>query len=182
MSFHRHTSKLGVMVVIGLMLAIGALAARAAGLIGPVIAEEADGNRREIQSATTVDQPTISFIDNPSATCVQPTASRNDCYITWNYLNVSASSSQYIISMTIAIDNQIAAYHAGFFQTSMYIPGDLFGPGFKVACGPRNRSTGLGHVHTYAVRARETGGLSAANYGSVQCPGVYLNYLPSVRR
>jgi hypothetical protein len=156
--------------------------ARAAGLIGPVIAEEADGNRREIQSETTVDQPTISFIDNPSATCVQPISSRNDCYITWNYLNVSASSSQYIISMTIAIDNQLAAYHAGFFQASMYIPGDLFGPGFKVACGPRNPLTGLGAVHAYTIRARETGGLSAANYGSVQCPGVYLNYLPSVRR
>ena len=139
------------------------------------------GARREIQSATEIEQPTISFIDSPSATCYQPDTSRNTCYIEWSYLYVSASASQYIISMTVSIDNRLVAYHSGFFQTSMYIPDDMVGHGFKVACGPRNAS-GLGKTYAYTLRARETGGLGAANYGSVTCPGVYLVYAPLVRR
>lgn len=175
-------SRLGL---IGLTLAAVALASalvvRAAGLIGPLIAEEANGNRREVEAAAEIDQPTISFIDSPSATCYQPTSSRNDCYISWSYLYVTAGTSQYIISMTVGIDNQLRAYHSGFFQTSMYVPSDLYGRGFKVACGPRNRN-GLGNSYAYTLRARETGGLSAANYGNVQCPGVFLVYAPIVRR
>lgn len=175
-------SRLGL---IGLTLAAVALASalvvRAAGLIGPLIAEEANGNRREVEAAAEIDQPTISFIDSPSATCYQPVSNRNDCYISWSYLYVTAATSQYIISMTVSIDNQLRAYHSGFFQTSMYVPSDLYGRGFKVACGPRNRN-GLGNSYAYTLRARETGGLSAANYGNVQCPGVFLVYAPIVRR
>jgi hypothetical protein len=180
-----HITLLGRIVLIGLAgaLALGAsvLAARAAGVIGPLIAQEADGNRREIQAATEIDQPTISFIDSPSATCYQPDPSRNMCYIEWTYLYVAASTSQYIISMTVSLDNHIVAYHSGFFQTSMYIPDDMVGHGFKVACGPRNAS-GLGKSYAYTLRARETGGLGAASYGSVTCPGVYLAYLPLIKR
>ena len=176
---------LGRLGLIGLVLGasalISALAVRAAGLIGTVIADEANGNRREVQSAAEIDQPTISFIDSPSATCYQPVTSRNDCYISWSYLYVTAATSQYIISMTVNIDNRLRAVHSGFFQTSMYIPSDLYGRGFKVACGPRG-SNGLGKSYAYTLRARETGGLSAANFGSVQCPGVYLVYAPIVRR
>jgi hypothetical protein len=172
---------LGRIVLIGLVLGASALAVSAAGLIGTVISEEAFGAHREIQSDAEIEQPTISFIDSPSATCNQPDSSRNNCYITWNYLNVSASTSQYIISMTVGIDNRLQAYHSGFFQTSMYIPGDLYGRGFKVACGPRDMD-GLGNSYAYTLRARETGGLSAANYGTVRCPGMYLVYAPSVRR
>lgn len=171
----------GRLILIGLLIGASALAVRAAGLIGTIIAEQSAGNRREIQSDADIQQPDISFIDSPSASCAQPVSGRNDCYITWSYLYVTASTSQYIISMTVDIDNQPAAYHSGFFQTSMYIPGDLYGRGFKVACGPRN-ANGLGNSHAYTVRARETGGLSAANYGNVQCPGVYLMNLPLVRR
>ncbi len=94
---------------------------------------------------------------------------------------MTASTSQYIISMTVSLDNHIVAYHSGFFQTSMYIPDDMVGHGFKVACGPRN-AIGLGKTYAYTLRARETGGLSAANYGSVTCPGVYLVNLPLIRR
>jgi hypothetical protein len=50
-----------------------------------------------------------------------------------------------------------------------------------VACGPRSAS-GLGKTYAYTLRARETGGLSAANYGSVACPGVYLLHMPLIRR
>lgn len=172
---------LGRIVLIGLVLAASALAASAAGVIGPPIVQEADGNRREIETASEIEQPAISFIDNPSPTCYQPDASRNTCYIEWSYLYVTASTSQYIISMTVSIDGRLVAYHSGFFQTAMYIPDDMVGHGFTVACGPRTAS-GLGNSYAYTVRARETGGLSAANYGSVTCPGVYLLYLPNVRR
>ena len=85
---------------------------------------------------------------------------------------VSASTSQYIISMTVSIDGQLRAYHAGFFQTSMYIPGDMLRPGFKVACGWRGASGApeLGYSYDYVIRAAETGGLKAANYGRITCP------------
>jgi hypothetical protein len=176
---------MGRIVLIGLVgasaLVASALVARAAGVIGPVLSEEAYGQRREIQAASEIEQPTISFIDSPAATCYQPDRSHNTCTIEWNYLYVSASSSQYIISMTASIDNHLVAYHSGFFQTSMYIPGDMVSHGFKVACGSRDTS-GLGNTYAYTLRARETGGLSAANYGSVTCPGVYLVYAPSIRR
>jgi hypothetical protein len=181
-----HITRRGRIILSGLVLGASALAASvlvasAAGLFGPVIAEEANGNRREIQADTAIEQPAISFIDSPSATCDRPDSSRDTCYIEWNYLYVSASSSQYIISMTVSIDNRLVAYHSGFFQTSMYIPNDMVGHGFKVACGPRH-ANGLGNSYAYTVRASETGGLSAANYGSVTCPGVYLNFLPVIRR
>jgi hypothetical protein len=181
MPMKRYMTRLGLMLLIGLVVAAGALTAQATGLFGPVIVEEAGGNRREIQSATTIDQPTISFIDSPSATCYQPASARNTCYIEWNYLYVTASASQYIISMTVSIDNRLVANHSGFFQTYMYIPSDMVGHGFKVACGPRNAS-GLGKTYAYTLRARETGGLTAANYGSVTCPGVYLVNLPLIKR
>ena len=166
-------------LLIGLAITAGALAARA-GLIGSAIVEEAGGARREQQS-NEPNAPAISFIDSPSASCYRPVASVNTCYITWNYVNVSASDSQYVVSMTISIDNRLRAYHAGFFQTSMYVPGGMFGNGFQVACGPRG-SDGMGSTYGYTLRARETGGLSAANYGSVTCPGVVLVHLPIVTR
>jgi hypothetical protein len=168
-------------ILLGLFIGASALTARAAGLFGPPIVEEAHGNRREIQMSTEIERPAISFIDSPSATCTQPDSSRNTCYIEWNYLYVTASTSQYIVSMTVTINNRLMAYHSGFFQTSMYIPSDMFGGGFKVACGPRN-ADGLGNTYAYTLRALETGGLSAANYGSVTCPGVHLVHLPLVKR
>ena len=116
--------------------------------------------------------PTISFVDNPSATCYRPAAGTGTCYLTWSYLSVSASSGQYIISMTVTIDGSIRAYHAGFFQTSMYVPGTMYGNGFQVTCGVSGASgvPMFGKSYNYTVRALETGGLSAANYGAVVCP------------
>jgi hypothetical protein len=181
MSSKKHITLLGSIVLIGLALAASALAARAAGVIGPLIAQEADGNRREVQAAAEIDQPTISFIDSPSATCYQPDPRQNTCYVEWTYLYVTASMSQYIISMTVSLDSHLVAYHSGFFQASMYIPSDLYGLGFKVACGPRG-ANGLGKSYPYTLSARETSGLTAANYGSVTCPGVYLAYLPLIKR
>ncbi|MBK8987267.1 MAG: hypothetical protein IPM39_14510 [Chloroflexi bacterium] len=136
---------------------------------------------REIDS--NAESPTISFIDSPSATCYRPVAGTNACYIEWDYLYVAANSGQYIISMTVAIDNQIRAYHAGFFQSYMYIPVSMTAPGYKVACGPPSSVTGLGSTYAYTIRARETGGLSATNFGSVTCPGDIINlFLPLIQR
>lgn len=137
--------------------------------------------RRERQSDPQA--PEISFIDSPTATCYRPIDRLDTCYIEWNYLAVTASSSQYIISMTVSIDGKLRAYYAGFFQTSMYVPADFHKPGFMVTCGKKGASgyPNLGKSYSYILRARETGGLAAANYGSVTCPygfpGVYLPWV-----
>jgi len=173
---------MSALVVIALAMAANTLAARAAQKPAPpVISEEADQNRREVQ--TDGESPSISFIDSPGATCQR--ASVGVCYLQWSYLSVSASTSQYIISMTLSIDGRIRAYHSGFFQTSMYISGDMLGPGFKVACGWRGASgaPGLGYSYNYVIRAAETGGLKAANYGTVTCPAdVGTVFMPIVSR
>jgi hypothetical protein len=139
--------------------------------------------RRETQ--VVPNSPEISFIDSQSPTCYLPAPGTSACYITWNYLYVTASSSNYIISMTIAIDNNLQAYHAGFFQTYMYVPGSMYGQGFKVNCGlPGTEGVqALGKTYNYTIRARETGGLGSANYGSVSCPGdVVKVYLPNISK
>jgi hypothetical protein len=133
----------------------------------------------------TVDSPAISFIDSPAPTCYRPAAGTGTCYITWSYLNVTASSGQYIISTTVSINDDLRAYYAGFFQTSMYIPGDMTAPGFKMTCGMPGSGgiADLGNSYNYVIRSRETGGLAAANYGSVFCPAdVITVYLPLTRR
>ena len=132
-----------------------------------------------------IDSPAISFIDSPSATCFRPAAGTGACFIDWNYLYVTAASSAYIISMTVTIDNQVRAYHSGFFQNSMYIPGDMTAPGFKVSCGTPGSGgkPDWGKTYAYTIRARETGGLTAANYGSVTCPADTVRvYLPLIRK
>lgn len=126
-----------------------------------------DAPRREAPGV-----PSISFIDSPNAICYRPEEGTGACYILWDYISVSATSPAYIISMTVEIDQRIRAYHAGFFQTSMYIPGDIYGNGFRVNCGlPGTSGTAtLGKTYNYVIRARETGGLGSTNYGSVACP------------
>ncbi|MCB9418884.1 MAG: hypothetical protein H6667_03725 [Ardenticatenaceae bacterium] len=135
------------------------------------------------EAGNGIDSPSISFIDSPNATCSRPVEGAGACYIAWNYLYVSAATSAYVISMTVSIDNQLRAYHSGFFQTSMYIPGDMIGSGFKVTCGTPGSGgkAGWGKIYNYTIRARETGGLTAANYGSVTCPADTVKiYLPSL--
>jgi len=67
----------------------------------------------------------------------------------------------------------------------MYIPSDMLMPGFKVACGWRGAGDmpGLGYSYDYVIRAAETGGLKAANYGTVTCPAdVGTVFMSVVRR
>ncbi len=132
-----------------------------------------------------VDAPAISFIDSPSPTCYLPAPGTGACYIQWEYLSVTTAASSYIISMTVAIDGNLRAYHTGFFQTAMTIPAGMTTPGYKVTCGQPG-SGGVpdwGKIYTYQIRARDTAGLSAINYGSVRCPADTVTlYLPIVRR
>jgi hypothetical protein len=143
----------------------------------PVSPDDAAPGSDRQRDPSNPDAPDISFIDSPSATCSLPRPGTDACFINWSYLYVSASSSQYIISMTVNISNQMSAYMAGFFQTAMYVPGDIFGKGFRVACGTPGSggNPNLGKVYAYTIRARETGGLGSANYGSVTCPGDYVS-------
>lgn len=131
-----------------------------------------DPQRERSTDPSDPNAPEISFIDNPTAQCFRPQEHTDSCYIQWNYFNVTASSSQYIISMTVTIDDRLRAYYSGFFQSSMYVPQEMQKPGFQVSCGLPGSSgvPEMGKTYSYAVRARETGGLKAANYGSVTCP------------
>ncbi|MBL0162559.1 MAG: hypothetical protein IPP82_02590 [Xanthomonadales bacterium] len=119
--------------------------------------------------------PLISFIDSPTAGCYGPLEAIDACYIQWSYLSVSSTSPQYMDRMTVAIDGRIRAVYTGFFQTSMYVPPEMHAPGFKVACGIAGASgdPDSGFHYAYAIRARETGGLSTANYGTAICPADY---------
>lgn len=132
-------------------------------------------NRREIQSPPGVDapeQPNIGFIDSSSATCYQPDPGQDACYLTWYALSVDAAPN-YMITMTLTLNNTGPIAHTqGFFQTSMYIPYSMLGDGFKVACGPLGAGGNptLGNAYAYTVRARDSAGLSSANYGTAYCP------------
>ena len=126
----------------------------------------------ERERDTDPDQPEISFIDSQSPQCIMPEPHSESCYIQWYNLEVYATDPNYIISMSVTIDNRLRAYYSGFFQTSMYVPFDMYYPGLKVACGRAGASgiPNMGKTYAFTLRARETGGLKAANYGSVTCP------------
>lgn len=141
-----------------------------------ILSQETQGeNMREIQDAAQVDgpqQPNIGFIDSPSATCYQPDPSRNECYLNWYYLSVDAYPN-YMITMTLSLNNTGPVAHTqGFFQTSMYVPYNMLGQGVKVACGDLGAGGNpkLGNAYAYTIRARDSAGLSSANYGTTYCP------------
>ncbi len=129
--------------------------------------------------------PDISFIESPSPTCSRPNAGTGACYIQWEYLAVSADSGAYVISMTVSIDGQLRAYHAGFFQTSMFIPGEMTAPGYGVVCGfpGVGELVGWGKTYPYTLEARDSSGLKAANRGIVACPAdVAETYIPVIQK
>lgn len=133
-------------------------------------------NLRQIEgSLPTIDPqvPTIGFIDSPSPTCYQPDHTRDECYLTWYYMSVNAAPATYMITMTLTLNNIGPVAHTqGFFQPSMYIPYNMLGDGFKVACGPAGAGGNptLGNAYGYTIRARDSNGLSSANSGTVRCP------------
>jgi len=150
---------------------------------GPIVLQEEtqDENIRQISAPNTtaplsINSPDIGFIDSQSATCYQPDPDQNICYINWYYLSVSASPN-YMIAMTVTL-NTIGnvSYTSGFFQTSMYVPYNMYDKGFKVACGSLGAGgqPNLGNAYAYTIRAKDSSNLSAANYGTVYCPA----YIP----
>jgi hypothetical protein len=87
--------------------------------------------------------------------------------------------------MTVTIEDHLRAYHSGFFQSSMYIPDDMTAPGYEVACGSpvSEDMPQWGNTYTYAIRARETTGLTAANYGTVACPADTIRvFVPLIQK
>lgn len=149
-----------------------------------VVAEVESGNRRTAEVPLGVEKTeatkSIGFIDSPSATCYQPDPEVDECFINWYYLSVSASPD-YMINMWVTL-NSIGgvAIYQGFFQTSMYIPYGMHGRGIKVPCGPLVVSDDPtvtpdhGNAYAYTIRARDSGGLKSANYGTLYCPA----YIP----
>ncbi len=143
-----------------------------------IIAQETQGeNTRQIlvpdQNAPLQENsPNIGFIDSPSPTCYQPDPTQNVCYITWYYLSVSAAPD-YMIAMTTTLNTiGVVAYTSGFFQTSMVIPYNMLGQGIKVPCGSLGSggNPNLGLAYGYTIRARDSNGLTSANYGTIYCP------------
>jgi hypothetical protein len=135
-------------------------------------------NMREVEvpagsgSPQSPSEPNIGFIDSPTAVCYQPNHNQNVCYINWYYMSVSASPN-YVITMTATLNTYGPVAHAqGFFQTSMYLPYNMLGDGFRVACGALGSggNPSLGAAYAYTIRARDSAGLGSANYGTVYCP------------
>ena len=162
----------------GLFLTI--LAAPAAALAAAAPAES--GARRE--RAAGAEAPAISFIDSPSATCDRIEKLSSTCQISWEYLYVAAGTGQYIIDMTVEIDGRLRAVMQGFFQTYAYVPAEMLAPGFGVPCGAPGASgdPNRGAAVGYAIRARETGGLTTANYGTAWCPFTFLVFADDFER
>ncbi|MDI6696747.1 MAG: hypothetical protein QME21_16990 [Anaerolineales bacterium] len=168
-------------VLLGAILAVfGASDSQASGLVTSTPL----GVVTQIQSPADVEAPAVSSFSN-SPTCYRQAAGSGVCYIEWSYLYTSASSGSYIISMTVTIDDRLRAYHAGFFQTAMYVPSDFYGTGFKVTCGiPGSGGVpGMGRTYAYTIRARETGGGVTSNTGAVVCPADEIKiHLPLIQK
>ena len=141
-----------------------------------VVSRETDGqNTREITAPAGPDAPqapAITFIDSPTVACYQPDPGRDACYLNWYYMSVDANPN-YMIAMTVTL-NTIGpvARIGGFFQTSMYVPYNLFGDGFKVACGALGSggNPDLGNAYSWTINARDSANLGSANYGTAYCP------------
>ncbi len=173
-----------VVLVLAFGLTLGTVLGQGSGTTGgdQVIASETVGDNQRViyapsdsVAASSPDAVNIGFIDSPSATCFQPDPAQNVCYVNYYYVSVSASPN-YMITMTLTLNPRVVAHTQGFFQTSIYVPYNMYGQGFKVACGALGAGGNpqLGNAYAYTIRARDSAGLSAANYGTVYCPA----YLP----
>ena len=163
---------LAMVLLAAVWLSVSGLAAPASPSPAAPTVQPGDDSLPRRERPDVADAPNISFIDDPTVQCIRPEQHTDACYVQWQYMQVTASSSQYIISMTVSISDRIRGTFSGFFQTFMTVPQPMLSPGFRVACGTPGSGAvpGLGNTYSWVVRAKETGGLSAANYGSVTCP------------
>ena len=147
-----------------------------------LVAEVQGENQRNVEipvgaeMADATKQVNIGFIDSPTATCYQPDRRVDECFINWYYLSVSADPNYMIFMSATLNDIGGVALYQGFFQTSMYAPYAMHGRGFRVKCGPLVPSSNPavtpdhGNTYAYTIRARDSAGLSSANYGTLYCP------------
>jgi hypothetical protein len=178
MSLPFRISLLFLAILAGLLLAWGVVRAAPDTLAAPVLPTPTP-----LPDQPAVESPDISFVDSPTASCVLPRADTGVCFMTWSYLYATADPN-YIITMTVGIDDKARARYNGFFQTSMYVPSEMLV--FRVACGAPGSGgdPNLGMNHSYALRARDSAGLNASNYGSVTCPADEPRriYIPLLRK
>ncbi len=123
-------------------------------------------------AATPLDAAAAPTLDAPSPTCYRAQEYTDICYIEWAYIQASTVTPNYMVSTTVALDNRPRASVSGFFQSSIYLPAQMFGRGFQVACGTPGAggNPSLGGTHTYAIHVRDTiGGVNTAT-GSIACP------------
>ena len=179
MSLPFRISLVFLAILAGLLLAWGVVQAAPAVQATP----PALSTPMPLPNQPAVQSPDISFIDSPTAVCELSTAYNGSCEITWYYLYASADPN-YMITMTVEIDGKARARYQGFFQTNMYVPSEMLA--FRVACGAPGSggSPNWGMNHNYTIRARDSAGLGAANYGSVTCPADIPRhiYLPLMRK
>lgn len=140
------------------------------------VGRESQGdNTREVSApagANAPQQPSISFIDSPTVTCYRPDPGQDSCYLNWYYMSVDASPN-YMITMTVSLNAiGVVAHMQGFFQNSMYAPYSMFDRGIRVSCGALGAggNPGLGNAYAWTIRARDSAGLTSANYGTAYCP------------
>jgi len=143
------------------------------GRTGATRETQGDSIREVVPTGNSAPQsPNIGFIDSPSATCYQPDPREDVCYLNWYYVSVNAAPN-YMITMTLTLNaiGEVARVQ-GFFQTSMYVPYNMFDRGFKVSCGAAGAggNPDLGNAYAYTIRARDSAGLASANYGTIYCP------------
>ncbi|OGO10812.1 MAG: hypothetical protein A2Y53_07495 [Chloroflexi bacterium RBG_16_47_49] len=168
-----HPIRLSLVIVVllaGLLLAWGVVQAAPALQVSPGTSGISMlATPTPLPDQPAVVSPDISFIDSPTASCILPRANTGVCFMTWYYMYANADPN-YIITMTVGIDDKARARYNGFFQTNMFVPSELMV--FRVACGELGSggNPNLGAIHNYVLRARDSAGLGAANYGTVFCP------------
>ena len=138
------------------------------------------GDERPLRAAEQA-QPQI---DAPAPTCYRPQEFTDVCYIEWASLSAAAVTPSYLISMSVSVDDRLRLYSVGFFQTGIQLAPDMFGPGFKVACGLPGASgdPALGATHTYEIRTRDSSSAYNAASGTVTCPAGAMSrtFLPRI--
>lgn len=123
----------------------------------------------------------LGFIATESPHCIQLDPAVDACYINFQFNGVS--SDQYVTEFTVAVNGLIALRAYGFFQGAFSLPRNSLGDlGVRVACG-RTGASGdvdplVGLRHPFTIRARDSAGLNAANYGVIGCPAYFpeLNF------
>ena len=127
--------------------------------------------------------PFLTTPTDPTAVCMVKKIHSGVCVMNWEYLYASADPN-YIITMTVAIDDKTRARFDGFFQTTMYVPSEMLG--FQVACGTLGSGgyPNLGMSHNFLISARDSNGSKTTSSGSVICPAddLYHVYLSVVRK